>query len=746
MEAQYEKFLDMIRAVRINVPLVDVLARMPNYGKFLKELISNKNEIEQIYVTYLSDESSTMIQNKVPPKLRDLGSFLISCNFNKTFSRNALANLGASINLMPYFLYAKLSLETLKPTKMSVRLVDRSFQYPVGIAENMLVKVGKFTFPADFVILEIEEDSKVPLIWDDLFFTLLMQLFKLKRNNSILDIDVIDEILEEDFDAILDEGSKILHSIEGILLEEEIFAEFDEFIAMITDETSESESNTEEPPFKKITINANYKIKTSLKEPLMYLELKPLLDNLEYVFLEEPSFLLVIISFKLSTQNKSKGISVLKKHKEAFAWKTTNMPGICSSNYKHMIQLLDDKKPVVQKQRSLWVSPIHCVPKKGGITVVTNKNNELVPTRIVTGWRVCIDYRKLNEATAKDHFPLLFMDQMLEILAGNKYLYFLDGFSGYFQIPIDHMDQEKTTFTCPFRTYAYSLDKKLQHCKDAHLVLNWEKCHFMVKEGIVLGHKVSSAGLEADKAKINIILKLPPLLISKAAKKVKFLIVAIDYFTKWLEAKPLTRITGKEVEGIEGPARAAEMVGPDGVETGDHHRGKFTNAIKLFNFYLPQSYKKILSLFEPFSVLLLGNDKFRVLFRKLFLKLLNLNNHLGGFQTFAACQLELMPPTKVKPCSFKDDGVGQGIAFLLSGRKSKMNHHLLTPHQRVDPTSSEKHPLRFISGIIRRNENNFNFSSWNKMDDQGEDENGVGDHRFEHPRNPKDSKVITRWA
>ncbi|GKB41984.1 reverse transcriptase domain-containing protein, partial [Tanacetum coccineum] len=115
MEAQYGKFLDMIRAVRINVPLIDVLAGMPNYGKFLKELISNKHKIEQISAAFLSDESSAMIQNKVPPKLGDPRSFLIPCNFDKTFSCNALADLGASINLMPYSLYAKLSLETLNP-------------------------------------------------------------------------------------------------------------------------------------------------------------------------------------------------------------------------------------------------------------------------------------------------------------------------------------------------------------------------------------------------------------------------------------------------------------------------------------------------------------------------------------------------------------------------------------------------------------------------------------------------------
>ncbi|GKE54086.1 reverse transcriptase domain-containing protein [Tanacetum coccineum] len=116
---------------------------MPNYGKFLKELISNKHKIEQISVAFLSDESSAMIQNKVPPKLKDPRSFLIPCNFNKTFSCNALADLGASINLMPYSLYVKLSLENLKPTKMSIRLSDRSFQYPIGIAENMFVEVGK---------------------------------------------------------------------------------------------------------------------------------------------------------------------------------------------------------------------------------------------------------------------------------------------------------------------------------------------------------------------------------------------------------------------------------------------------------------------------------------------------------------------------------------------------------------------------------------------------------------------------
>ncbi|GKA03059.1 reverse transcriptase domain-containing protein [Tanacetum coccineum] len=263
-----------------------------------------------------------MIQNKVPPKLGVPESFLIPCNFNKTFSCNALADLGASINLMPYSLYAKLSLETLKPTKMSVRLANRSFQYPVGITKNMIVEVGKFTFPADFIILEMEEDSKVPLILGRPFLYTVDAVIRVKQkqlnlgvgtermifnidstiihsysnDGTCFSIDVIDEILEEDFDALLDEGSKILHSIKGTILEEEIFSEFNKFIAMALNENYDSESDEEELKFKKITINTDYKIKTSLKEPPTDLELKPLPDNLEYVFLEEPSFLPVIIS------------------------------------------------------------------------------------------------------------------------------------------------------------------------------------------------------------------------------------------------------------------------------------------------------------------------------------------------------------------------------------------------------------------------------------------------------------------
>ena len=104
---------------------------------------------------------------------------------------------------------------------------------------------------------------------------------------------------------------------------------------------------------------------------------------------------------------------------------------------------------------SPWVSPVQVVPKKGGMTVVKNEKDEMIATRTVTGWRVCIDYRKLNKATRKDHFPLPFIDQMLDRLAGYSHYCFLDGYSGYNQIVIAPEDQEKTTFTCPYGTFAF---------------------------------------------------------------------------------------------------------------------------------------------------------------------------------------------------------------------------------------------------------------------------------------------------
>nr|GEU33415.1 reverse transcriptase domain-containing protein [Tanacetum cinerariifolium] len=299
--------------------------------------------------------------------------------------------------------------------------------------------------------------------------------------------------------------------------------------------------------------------KSSIDEPLE-VELKDLPPHLEYTFLEGDDKLPVIIAKDLSVEEKTALITVLKSQKRAIAWKLSDIKGIDPEFCILKILMEEDFKPAVQYQRrvnpkihnviknevlklfdagfiypisdSPWVSPVHCVPKKDGFTIVENEKNELILTRLVTGWRVCIDYRKLNEATCKDHFSLPFMDQMLERLTRNEYYYFLDDFSGYLQIPIDPKDQEKTIFTCPYGTFSYRrmpfglcnasdtfqrcmmaifhdmiektvevfmddflvfrnsfqtylshLENMLKRCEDNNLCLIWKKSHFMVKEG-----------------------------------------------------------------------------------------------------------------------------------------------------------------------------------------------------------------------------------------------------------------------
>nr|GEZ46242.1 reverse transcriptase domain-containing protein [Tanacetum cinerariifolium] len=238
-------------------------------GNNLTLVKGNQFDAGGIFLYKTPNQAYQLLEDKVLLKLDWAKNQKTKSSLKKTVSFTD-EDFGASINLMPYLLYAKLSLKTLKPTKMSVRLADRSFQYPVGIAENMLVEVGKFTFPADFVILEMEEDSKVPLILGRPFLHTADAIIRVKQkqlnlgvgtermifnidsamkhsysnDDTCFSIDVIDEILEEDFDALLEEGSKILHSIEGTLFEEEIFAEFNEFMAMTANKNSNSESDT----------------------------------------------------------------------------------------------------------------------------------------------------------------------------------------------------------------------------------------------------------------------------------------------------------------------------------------------------------------------------------------------------------------------------------------------------------------------------------------------------------------------
>ncbi|RDY06480.1 hypothetical protein CR513_09526, partial [Mucuna pruriens] len=213
-------------------------------------------------------------------------------------------------------------------------------------------------------------------------------------------------------------------------------------------------------------------------------ELKSLPEHLKYAFLGDHQQFPRIIANNLNGEQDEKLLEVLRKHKKAIGWTLADLPGISPSIFMHKILLEKDARPIRQQQRRLnltlldvvkkevtklltariiyfisnsqWVSPVQVVPKKSEMIVVRNQQDEMVSTRIQNSWQVCIEYRKLNQETRKDHFPLSFIDEVLEKLAGKSHFCFLDGFSSYIQIHIAPMDQHKTTFTCPFETFAYT--------------------------------------------------------------------------------------------------------------------------------------------------------------------------------------------------------------------------------------------------------------------------------------------------
>ncbi|GJU03731.1 reverse transcriptase domain-containing protein [Tanacetum coccineum] len=529
----------------------EALLFKPKFSPTIKSLLMNKEKLLELAKIPLNENCSAMLLKKLPEKLGDPGKFLIQYQTTRYSSTN-----DKSVNRIDII---DAVCEEYAPELLGFS--NSSGDNPTSTSEP---------FTSEFILDEIEA--------------------YLKDDSISQEIDHADCDPEEDICLI----EKLLNN--------------DMFQLPLMDLKQ-----------SKVT-----EAKSSIKEP-PELDLKDLPSHLEYAFLEENDKLPVIIAKGLKNNEKDALLKVLKSHKHAIAWKITDMKGIDPRFCTHKILMEDDYKPTVQSQRrvnpkireviknevlklldtgmiypisdSPWVSPVHCVPMKGGITVVANEENELIPTRLVTGWRVCIDYRKLNEGTRKDHFPLPFMDQMLERLAGNEFYCFLDGFSGYFQIPIDPQDQEKTTFICPYRTFAYrrmpfglcnapgtfqrcmmaifhdmiektmevfmddfsvfgdsfdsclsNLEKMLKWCEDTNLVLNWEKCHFMCREGIVLGHKISKSGIEVDRAKVDVIAKLPH---PTTVKGVRSFLGHAGFYRRFIQdfskiARPMTHLLEKE--------------------------------------------------------------------------------------------------------------------------------------------------------------------------------------------------------
>ena len=257
----------------------------------------------------------------------------------------------------------------------------------------------------------------------------------------------------------------------------------------LTEELAECAEEQQEADIKSIQEHWRRKheilsllIEEEISEP-QKMELKPLPVELKDAYLKEQEQCPVVISSSLSSAQEGSLLHILRENKQALGWNITDLKGISPAMCTHHIYLEEEAKSMKQPQRRLnphmqkvvraevlkllqadiiypisystWVSLTKVVPKKSEVTTVHIEKGEKIPTHPTIGWRVCIDYRRLNEVTRKDHFPLPFMDQLLERISGHPFYCFLDGYSGYFQIEIVAEDQEKTTFTCPFGTYAY---------------------------------------------------------------------------------------------------------------------------------------------------------------------------------------------------------------------------------------------------------------------------------------------------
>ncbi|GKB66033.1 reverse transcriptase domain-containing protein [Tanacetum coccineum] len=425
--------MEIFRNLHFELSFADALLHMPKFAPMFRKLLNNKDKILELTKTPVNENCSAVILKTFPEKLGDPGRFLIPCDFPELDECLALADLGASINLMPLSVFEKLNLQRLTKTRMILELADRSISTPTGIAEDVFVKVGTFYFPADFVVVDYDADPRVPLILGRPFLRTARALIDVHGEEMTLRHD--DQSGETSIRLITKKFS--YNAIESVNKVD--FIDITDILLLKAILNSE--------PLSPLPNHANYfpgvrkelKIceaktdETSIDEP-SEVELKDLPPHLEYAFLEGNNKLPVIIAKDLSVPIRP------------------------------------------------WVSPgKHCVPKKGGFTVVENEQNELIPTRLVTGWRekhILLAHMTngtllpLPAPSGLCNAPGTFQRCMMAIfhdMIEKTMEVFMDDFSVVWISSLSAMPK-------------HLLEKMLKPSEDTNLSLNWEQSHFMVKE------------------------------------------------------------------------------------------------------------------------------------------------------------------------------------------------------------------------------------------------------------------------
>nr|GEV20767.1 reverse transcriptase domain-containing protein [Tanacetum cinerariifolium] len=387
---QIEKFFQNFQDMRFDISFTDALLLMPKFASTIKSLLTNKDKLFTLAKIPLNKICSTMLLKRLPEKLRDPGLFLISCDFLGMDVCHSLADLSASINLMPLSIWKKLSLPKLTPIRITLVLVDRSITRPKGVFEDVFVKAGKFHFPTDFVVVDFEADPRVPLILGRSFWRIELALIDVYGEEITLRVN--DKAVTfnlnhttrypstyDDFSInridIIDGSDFILEEIEAYLKDESISPEIDHADCDLEGDICLIEKLLNNDPFQLplMDLKQGEIVKAkSLNEEPQELKLKDLPSHLEYAYLEGIYKLLVIIAKDLKVDEKESLLKVLKSHKKAIAWKITDIMGIDPQFCTHKILMEEDYKPAVQSQRR--VNPkIHKVIKKEVIKLLDAK-------------------------------------------------------------------------------------------------------------------------------------------------------------------------------------------------------------------------------------------------------------------------------------------------------------------------------------------------------------------------------------
>ncbi|KAF8084969.1 hypothetical protein N665_0691s0008 [Sinapis alba] len=467
IDLEEDKCKEMVSELTVKLSFEDVVEMMPALKRYMKSLVTNKASPKESVMS-ISKRCSTLLQNRVPEKIEDPGIFVLSCEIEGAIFRRSLCDLGSSVNLMPYTMAKRLDFTNFKPTKIHLVFADRLVRHPVGVILDIDVVIGNYKIPVDFVVLELDQEPKDPLNLDCPFLSITGAIIDVKRGK--IDLHLGDIIMKFEVDKMLKRPTldghnfSIDHASEDDKDEEmteELLRDDPLEIALTIAESEHGYLNEDTTGFTNVL---NFRVQmahmiaflsldegklptpkatadhlnpwSELKAPKV--ELKTLPAGLRYAFLGPNSTYPVIINAELNNVETAKLLCELKKFCRAIGYSLDDILGISSDLCMHMIYLEDESRNSIEHQRTLNLNLKDVVKKEimklleAGIIYVISDSNWVIPVHIVPK-----------------------KGRMLERLTNHSYYCFLDGYSGVFQIPIHPDDHEKTTFTCPYGTFAY---------------------------------------------------------------------------------------------------------------------------------------------------------------------------------------------------------------------------------------------------------------------------------------------------